>query len=97
VTSIKITGGPRAVNRVDGEGADRDVRGANSKPEQREAVQFERDSTSLHQLYKAAQAEVEEISPDRVAEIRRRIADGSYEPDVQLIAQRLLAALSTEE
>lgn len=85
------------MNRIEGEGAEREIRDAKSTPENSEAVKFERDSTSLHQLFKAAQAEVEEISPDRVVELRRRIAEGSYNPDVQLIAQRLLAVLSEKE
>ena len=97
MSSIKITGGPPTVGRPNEEMVDRESKTKASKVSDREAVKFERDSTSLHKLYSAVEAEVEEISGDKVAEFRKRIANGDYEPDLRVVAERILNELEVNE
>lgn len=97
MTSIKITGGPSTVGRPNEDQVDREAKTQASKSANAEAVKFERDSTSLHKLYSAVEAEVEEISGDKVSEFRKRIANGDYEPDLRIVAERILAELEANE
>tara|TARA_B100000029_G_scaffold502297_2_gene577330 strand:- start:429 stop:719 length:291 start_codon:yes stop_codon:yes gene_type:complete len=96
VTSVKITGGPPPVERTQSDPkTERLEKGRSS--ESGEAVQFNRDDTFIHQMYETAKSEVEEAAADRVKELRRKIANGEYSPDLQIVAERLLAQLEGGE
>ena len=96
MTSVKITGGPPPVDRTQTDPkTDRLEKGRSDASG--EAVQFNRDETFIHQMYEAAKSEVEEASADRVKELRKKIANGEYAPDLQIVAERLLEQLEGSE
>ncbi len=96
MTSVKITGGPPPVDRTQAD-PKTDRLGKGQSNASGEAVQFNRDETFIHQMYEAAKSDVEEAAADRVKELRKKIADGEYAPDLQVVAERLLAQLEGSE
>ncbi len=62
-----------------------------------EAVQFERKAGEMHKLYSKVAQEVEDVFSGRVEEMRKKIANGEYQPNVDEIARRMLGDLGLQD
>jgi flagellar biosynthesis anti-sigma factor FlgM len=91
VDPIKINGGTTAVSRSTGSDTDEHKPKTESAPnKQSDAVAFNKSKTALHQAFNDAVENVESAQAERVAKIREAIIDGTYEPDLKVVAERLL-------
>lgn len=57
-----------------------------------EAVEFNREETSLHRLYRATRDTVEMSRGEKIAELRDAVKNGSYRPNLMVVAERLLSS-----
>ena len=95
MSSIKINGGPPAVSRATGNEKEEHKATTESAPEkQSEAVSFNKKDTALHQAFGDVVDNVEAAQSEKVSKIRQAIVDGTYEPDLKVVAERLLIELS---
>ena len=92
---IKINGGPPPVSRTTGSDSEEHKPKSPEAPGKSEAaVAFDKNETSLHQAFEDVVERVEAATHDRIAQLRQSIADGTYEPDLKVVAERLLADLT---
>lgn len=56
-----------------------------------EAVEFNREETSLHRLYRSTRNTVEMTRGDKIAELREAVKAGDYRPNLMVVAERVLS------
>ncbi len=92
---IKINGGPPQVSRTGSAGAEEQkTEKPNAPGKSGAAATFNKNETSLHQAFEDVVDRVEAATHDRIAKLRQQIADGTYEPDLKVVAERLLTDLT---
>ena len=97
MSSIKINGGPPPVSRTAGSDKEEHKPTTESASEkQSEAVSFNKSDTALHQAFGDVVDNVEAAQSEKVSKIRQAIVDGTYEPDLKIVAERLLIELSKD-
>ena len=97
---IKINGGPPPVSKPPGEDSgESQVKSSETTQKSSEAVAFKKSETAMHKAFQTAVDTVEEATAAHVSDVRQQILDGTYEPDLMVVAERLLADLmaGTEE
>lgn len=67
-------------------------RGQQSARRGGEAVEFRREETSLHRLYQSTKETVETSRSEKIADLRRAIQNGTYQPTLMVVAERLLSS-----
>lgn len=90
VTTIKPTGSPplQDRSRAPERNINRDRRGHGG---QTDAVQFSREETSLHRLYRSVRETEETSRAEKIEELRRAVKNGTYRPNLMVVAERLLS------
>lgn len=92
---IKINGGPSNLNRPSGrDKEEHKPTTPEATGKSGDAVSFNKKGTSLHQAFEDVVERVEAAQGERVAQIRQAIIDGTYEPDLKVVAERLLSELT---
>ena len=92
---IKINGGPPQVSRTTGADSEEHKPTQTEAPgKSSDAVEFNKNETSLHQAFEDVVERVEAATHERIAKLRQEIAEGTYEPDLKVVAERLLADLT---
>jgi anti-sigma28 factor (negative regulator of flagellin synthesis) len=59
-----------------------------------EALDFRRKDLQSHQLYESTRAAEESGRSRRVEEIRSQVQNGTYRPNLMIVAERMLSELS---
>ena len=58
----------------------------------RDAIDFRPEETSLHRLYESTRAKVETSRHERIEDLRQAVKNGTYEPNLITVAERLLSS-----
>lgn len=90
VTTIKPTGSTPLEERAKPPERqnDRARKGVRSEAD---ALQFRREETSLHRLYRSTRATVETARDEKIKELRQAVNNGTYRPNLMVVAERLLS------
>lgn len=56
------------------------------------AVDFRREETSLHKLYQSTRETVEMSRAEKIEELRQAFKNGTYQPNLLVVAERLLSS-----
>lgn len=90
VTTIKPTGSPPLEDRT--KAPERNVnRDRRANAVEADAVQFRREDTSLHRLYRSVRETEETSRAEKIEELRRAVKNGTYRPNLMVVAERLLS------
>lgn len=91
VTTIKPTGSPPLEDRTKPAGR-HEERSQRPSKEPQEAFEFRREESSLHILYRSTRETVETSRMEKIMELRRAVKNGTYRPNLIVVAERLLSS-----
>lgn len=70
-------------------GLDRPSSGASNGSE---ALEFRREESSMHRLYRSTRETVEMSRGEKIEELRQAVKNGTYRPNLMVVAERVLSS-----